>query len=282
MSQDQGASLGTWMGVIRRARMGKANKAVATALASYASPDGRDVRPGLARLTWETEYSYNVVKEALAYLRRMQLIEVTVYGHRSGKSDEYRLILGPDVFELLNPPDPDQAASEINKIRSEHRRGGPRSTAVRPSDSAVQADGVRPSEWAVHDDGPEGVRPTGRAVPDEGDGECTAHLNPGLPSGTAQLILPVRPTQWAATFQLDGPPNATTHPLADLGESVTPSRASSQKPDLDPLPKLCPHGLESRLRSDGSLSCPMCRRAAAAALTHPSLALRLVPREEAS
>ena len=270
--EDYGASLGTWMNVVRRARMGKANKAVATALASYASPDGRDVRPGLARLKWETEYSYNIVKEALSYLRRMQLIEVVVYGHRSGKSDEYRLILGPDVMDLLDVPDPDVAASEINKIRSEHRRGGPRSTAVRPSDSAVQGEDVRPSERAVPND----VRPSERAVPDQDPDECKAQFDPGLVAGTAQFHDPVRPSHWAATTQLEEPPNATTHPLAGLSETVTHSRASPQNPDLDPLPKLCPHGLDSRLRPDGKLSCPICRRATAAALSHPSLALRLV------
>lgn len=118
IDEDCGASVNEWVNVVRRARIGTTAYTVALTLASYAKPDGTKVYPGVARLAVQCEISYTVARRALATLRDAGLIEVTKPGNRrTGRADEYRLILAPDVLERIDVPTPaaeQKAIAELN------------------------------------------------------------------------------------------------------------------------------------------------------------------------
>jgi len=237
MSDDYGAPLAVWLDVVRRARLGRTVKTVALAMASYASVNGRDIHPGVARLTWETELSYNVVKAALSTLRRVGLVEVVAMRRRGRSADEYRLILAPDVLDHIDVPNPELAFAAIEAIRAKFGRPETRSRhGVRPTGEAVQEDADAPTDAVVQPTG-RAVQPVDEAVdnpvdnsrpsmngavvrpgaeavqPDPAD-SCTAH---GV-SCTAHGSVVVRPTPWAATTHR---PTTTTPPTNPSGVELT-------------------------------------------------------------
>lgn len=104
-----GATVGAWNAVVRRARMTDRQKLAALLLSSYANAKGRDIHCGAARLAVDMDASYRTARRYLAWLRNVGLIELVRAGNRRrGRSDEYRLILGPNVLEDLEVPDPER------------------------------------------------------------------------------------------------------------------------------------------------------------------------------
>lgn len=115
---DNGARVNDWLGVVRRARLGKSAKLVALMIATYANPDGTHVFPGIARLAVQCELDYRTVRRALALLRDQGLVEVSQRGaRRSGKSDEYRLILAEDLLERCDVPTPAAETLAVERLR---------------------------------------------------------------------------------------------------------------------------------------------------------------------
>lgn len=106
-AHELGASVGAWNAVIRRARVGREHKAAAFTMSSYARADGTRIHCGVARLAVDLGVSYSTAKRALGWMRKTGLIELVRVGNRRRNlSDEYRLILGPDVTEQIEVLDP--------------------------------------------------------------------------------------------------------------------------------------------------------------------------------
>lgn len=100
-----------WERIIRRAVVPSTVKLVALALATYADADGTRVYPGVARLVAVTSLSERSVRNALAELRRIGLIERVFKGGRHGTNaytDVHRLAIPVELFELVDVLDPDE------------------------------------------------------------------------------------------------------------------------------------------------------------------------------
>lgn len=124
-AHELGVSVGAWNALVRRARIGRARKAGCLVVSSYADADGTDIHCGVARLAVDLEVSYSTAKRILAWMRSVGLIELVRAGNRRRNlSDEYRLILGPDVLEEIHVLDPDEHSKLADNIR-EANRGGP-------------------------------------------------------------------------------------------------------------------------------------------------------------
>lgn len=120
--QDHGATVNEWVGVVRRAELDRTVKLVALTLASYASPDGSRVYPGLARITVQCRIGYAAAKRAFRVLREVGLVELVRRGNRrAGRCDEYRLILGPDLLEKVDVPNPEQERKVIEAVKDADR-----------------------------------------------------------------------------------------------------------------------------------------------------------------
>lgn len=288
--QDNGATVREWTDYVRRLRLGRQVKGILMVFATYADGDGTRVFPGAARLAVDCEVSYNYASDVITFAREVGLIELVRRGNkRTRRADEYRLIFGAQILDHVAILDPITQRAAIDLARAAHGKvasEGPRRLII-------------PSRAARDLLSPAGDKDAGSVLPPTGEqnGKVlppTGQIEPSEPSispapvGTETAISPVPVvglvlSGTGPTIPLDQSQLRTEPTRVDLDTAVTHSRASPiQDPDLPPLPKSCPHGLASRLRPGGTLSCPMCRRAAEAALNHPSLALRLVtPRETA-
>lgn len=121
--EDEGATQGAWLALVRRARWGNHRlKLAALVVGSYANPDGTGVHCGVARLALDCEIAYSTARKYLAELRRIGLIGRVARVRRRGHSDEYRLILGPDVLEHLDVPDPDTYKRQAREVRATAQR----------------------------------------------------------------------------------------------------------------------------------------------------------------
>jgi DNA-binding transcriptional ArsR family regulator len=146
-AHELGATVGAWNAVIRRARIGRDRKAAALVLSSYARADGTRIHCGVARLAVDLEASYSTARRYLAWLREVGLIELVRAGNRRRNlSDEYRLILGPDVLEHLEVLDPADHKKLTDGLRATNRGAvaGRRDRAVEAKDQRspmVSADG---------------------------------------------------------------------------------------------------------------------------------------------
>jgi DNA-binding transcriptional ArsR family regulator len=104
---DLSCTVGKWNEMVRRARLTAKQKLAALIVSSYADADGTGIHCGVARLAADMQATYRTARRYLAWLREVGLIELVRAGNRRrGWSDEYRLILGPDVLEHLEVPDP--------------------------------------------------------------------------------------------------------------------------------------------------------------------------------
>jgi hypothetical protein len=93
-----------WRTVVARCLLGSTVKLVAYTLANYASNDGSSVRPGEALLMKDTELGERTVRDALAKLRDVGLIERTFHASSAGlrdKADVYRLTFPDDLEERV-------------------------------------------------------------------------------------------------------------------------------------------------------------------------------------
>jgi hypothetical protein len=106
-THELGATVGAWNAVVRRARIGRDRKAAALVVSSYARANGTGIHCGVARVAVDLECSHRTARRYLAWLREVGLVELVRAGNRRrGHSDEYRLILGPNILEDLDVPDP--------------------------------------------------------------------------------------------------------------------------------------------------------------------------------
>ncbi|NED57837.1 hypothetical protein G3I24_43990 [Micromonospora aurantiaca] len=159
--EDYAATAGAWLDLVRRARWGNHRlKLAALVVGSYAAADGTDVHCGVARLALDAEIGYSTARKYLAELRRIGLIELVARVRRRGRSDEYRLILGPDVLEHLQVPDPDTYRRDAREVRTAAQRPrtatscrsrteavdnpGDNAATATPGDSRTAASGARP------------------------------------------------------------------------------------------------------------------------------------------
>lgn len=98
-----------WERLIRRARLQPSTKLVGLALSTYTNKDGSRAYPGVERLALVTGLSTKTVRNGLASLRQVGLVERTVEGSKNGRrglADEYALRF-PDHLErsvhMLDP-----------------------------------------------------------------------------------------------------------------------------------------------------------------------------------
>jgi hypothetical protein len=134
-AHELGATVGAWNAVVRRARIGRERKAAALVVSSYAHANGTGIHCGVARLAVDLEVSYSTAKRNLAWLRNVGLIELVRAGNRRRNlSDEYRLVLGPDVLESLEVLDPDEHKKLTDDFR-EANRGSSKVTRNGPVDN---------------------------------------------------------------------------------------------------------------------------------------------------
>lgn len=144
-AHELGATVGAWNAVIRRARIGRERKAAALVLSSYARADGTHIHCGVARLAVDLEVSYSTARRELAWLRKVGLIELVRAGNRRRNlSDEYRLILGPNVLEHLDVLDPAEHKNLTDGVREANRTGvRGRATKADQRSSEVSAETVQ-------------------------------------------------------------------------------------------------------------------------------------------
>lgn len=150
-AHELGVSVGAWNAVVRRARIGRERKAASLVVSSYARADGTRIHCGVARLAVDLEVSYSTARRYLAWLRGVGLIELVRAGNRRRNlSDEYRLILGPDVTEHLEVLDPDEHKKLTDGLRESNRSGlkARRERAIESDQrpSGVSADDAPPAE----------------------------------------------------------------------------------------------------------------------------------------
>jgi DNA-binding MarR family transcriptional regulator len=113
----------TWIDIVRRARLGRTTKGVAYLVATYADTDGSHIFPGIATVAVAAEVDYKTAKKALAELVAKGLLErVASRTGRRGIGDEYRLILGDDLQELVEVLSPAQFELAAEKFRDANRR----------------------------------------------------------------------------------------------------------------------------------------------------------------
>lgn len=260
---DYGANVYTWVGVARAARLGKTVKLVALVLASHADPDGTRVFPGVALTSVESEVSYNVVKAALGKLRDVGMLELVRYGsRRDKKTDEYRLILHPDVMERIEVWTPAKIRLEVEKIqtqrRGKHRAPDP-DEVLQPTTEAAETASVpllQPTSRAAET----ALQPTGKAAKEDASESFAAHAVVPNTGFAAHFMDVLQPTQCPPTNHVPEHVTPTDHTAAEVLTNLTVSRTSGPEDhEIDPLPGKCSHGLTARKRPDGTVSCALCR-----------------------
>jgi DNA-binding transcriptional ArsR family regulator len=237
-----GADLGAWNALVRRAQITDRQKLAALVVSSYADPDGTGIHCGVTRLAVDLRVSYRTAQRYLSWLRQVGLLELVREGNRRRRlSDEYRLIIGPDIlehFEVLDPDRYDEMRTDLRDARSAKRdQASPKNDAQSaPAFAPVESDQASPR--LSYKDG------------DQASNSASSGVTQGVPP-PSNITFPNR-----STFPADD---------GDLGTDVTGPRA---KPDEDPNPdsssppKKCPDGLSSATRPDGKPECPICRRRA--------------------
>lgn len=120
---DHGAAVNEWTSIVKRARMPRTTtKSVALLMATYGNADGAAIYPGVARIAVQLDISYRQVQRELAFLRQVQLLEMTKrQTGRRGWRACYRLIIGPDTADLLTVLSPDEEDKAIDDVAEQER-----------------------------------------------------------------------------------------------------------------------------------------------------------------
>lgn len=143
-THELGATVGAWNALIRRTRMADRQKLAALVVSSYADTDGTGIHCGVARLAVDLGASYRTAQRYLAWLREVGLIELVREGNRRKRlSDEYRLIIGPDVLEHLEVLAPDtyeEARTDMREARTRRNQAPPKNDAQSAPESAYATD----------------------------------------------------------------------------------------------------------------------------------------------
>lgn len=248
----QQVTLRQWTDVVRRARLGRTVKAVAMVLATYADADGTRVFPGVARLSYECEITYNTAQKALARLREVQLIELVKRATRRGAADEYRLVLGADLLEHVDVPTPAQVEKAINEIRG--------------AKQGQWKGNLHPTAWGAGEVEKADLHPTGMGAGEQPAPHGVGSETQPAPHGAMHL----HPTPWGPTTHYQDTTTTThsgeqvltaSHPPRVGAAESTPDFAAEVKARQSTLaPPKCPHGLKGGNRtSDGLPHCALCR-----------------------
>lgn len=233
-AHELGVSVGAWNALVRRARMGRERKVACLVVSSYARANGTGIHCGVARLAVDLEVSHRTARRYLAWLRGIGLIELVRPGNRRrGLSDEYRLILGPDILEDLDVPDPDRYRSMCDDTHD--ARNGP---AGDPDQGTPR---MSPDEApAAKGSGDTMVSPENR--------------DQGTNSGRSGDILGVPPSP----IYISQERSISHADDEDLRTDVAVDGAAEDSPNPDP-PSKCGHGLSAATRADGRPACALCR-----------------------
>lgn len=218
-----GVTVGAWNALVRRARMGRERKVACLVVSSYAQANGTGIHCGVARLAVDLEVSHRTARRYLAWLRDVGLIQLVRAGNRRrGRSDEYRLILGPNILEDLDVPDPDRYRAMCDDTHD-----------------------ARNGAAAATHQGTPMVSPENR---DQG-------TNPGR-SGDTQDVppSPIYISQERSISQADDEDLRTDVAVGG------PGHEEPTKPGPRGRPTKCPDGLSAAMRPDGKPECPICRR----------------------
>ena len=239
MSDDYGQPPRIWIDVVRRARLSRTVKAVAVMLATYTDwQTGRDAYPGIARLAVDCGLNYNTVKDALALLRKIGLIDYDnpAGGRRRNYADAYRLVFRPDLSDQIEILTPAQQDRQIHAIR-EAKRG-----RMRPAEQAAIEPNAASETGRIDDD------PESNAASGTGRSEANA----------ASFTGRMRPAAQAATTHIPQPLATTNQNRIDVETASHRPRARPRdKPPDDPK---CVHGFAATQRDDGTSTCALCRR----------------------
>ncbi|MEV7006828.1 hypothetical protein [Streptosporangium sp. NPDC051022] len=199
----------TWRTIVARCLLGSTVKLVALTAANYASPNGADVRPGVALLMKDTELGERTVRDALGRLRELGLVWRTFEGSSAGTTGL------TDEYQLTYPDDLESRVAMWDPKRQKITRGGVEQAPPTPH--------IRRKKKAPAS--PAGGSPVDNSVPPAGDAGGTPSQNHhksdtdmGLPSGNHRHLTAEPP----ATH------NGTT------GNSCTPpSHSPSHRPSHD-------------------------------------------------
>lgn len=229
-------SVRDWKDLISRARIGKMRTGFGKAIAEYATYEtGRDVHPGVARLSVECEMAPATVEDELKWYVWVGLLEVVrVGGYRRGPT-EYRLIIGPHVGEritVLSPAEYERTIRALNDSRGgtkKKKQPGAAPGAVTPAVTAQPP--AAPGADSVDNPAQPPV-PRGAVTVDE---TATA---PGPSGGWIATAPGPSPSQPGAapggTYQLPSTTTPTLHQV-DLDLNVAVVRA---RPRLAELPAM--------------------------------------------
>ncbi len=159
-----------WSRWIRRADLPQPTKVVALILGTYANKDGSNVRVGQDRLADEAGSDTRYVRDSLAILLHLGLLEITHKGRRAGDADTYRLTTpGPGHPPIPMRRDKNGAPIDSNGEPLTGRR--PKALAVRPYLDALRgadtAARPMPIERPEDPEDPEPASATGNALPPE-------------------------------------------------------------------------------------------------------------------
>ncbi len=147
MIEDCGAKVNIWINVVRRSRLHVTTKLIAFLMASYASPDGTNIYPGVALLAIQSGYSYSTVQREMRRLRDVGLIEAMPRtGIRRSWSTPYRLIIAADLLEKIDVPSPATERAAVDNLAARYRG------KHRQAKSARHPDGVQIDDCTSPDD----------------------------------------------------------------------------------------------------------------------------------
>lgn len=232
-AHELGADLGAWNALVRRSRITDRQKLAALVVSSYADPDGTGIHCGVTRLAVDLGVSYRTAQRYLSWLRQVGLLELVREGNRRKRlSDEYRLIIGPDIlehFEVLDPGRYEEMRTDLRDARSKRDQASPKNDAQSALESAA-AEMDQASPMASYKDG------------DQASNSASSGVTQGVPP-PSNITFPSR-----STFPADE---------RDLRTAVTGPRAN---PDRTPTPSRCPtHHIPLKPRADGEEACALCR-----------------------
>lgn len=240
-----GVTVGAWNALVRRARMADRQKLAALVISSYADADGTGIHCGVSRLAVDLGCSYRTAQRYLSWLREVGLIELVREGSRRKRlSDEYRLILGPDILEHLEVLDPDRY-SELRGDVMNARYGSNQRTSKVTSNQVVSED-IQGDVQSAESPEDQRTAKTSSIDPDQRTNESVLEDTLGVPP-PSNITSPSRSTSPADD---EDPRTAVTGPRASTEPTPEPSSR----------PAKCTHGLGGGLREDGKPECAICRR----------------------
>ncbi|GIF08681.1 winged helix-turn-helix domain-containing protein [Actinoplanes siamensis] len=280
-AHDLGVTVGAWNALVRRARISDKHKLSALIVSSYADADGTGIHCGVARLALDLGGSQSTARRYLKWLRDVGLIELVRPGNRRKRlSDEYRLILGPDILEHVEVVDPATYDAARDEIRDANRAGArAREARARVDQRSSKVSAGEPDQRSSRVSADEVTQPvdnsdqrSSKVSADPEDAETiSAHPGRALKTSiSAHLEHDQRSPMDERPPSLNTYPEELTSPLTDDGDleaAVTHSRANGEatNPVSSTRPDRCVHGLGGGRRDDGTPECALCRRGAPAA-----------------